>query len=275
MKIDDHRLLDDAGEAVPLDESPNTDDESLEPRYLVMHYTASPSAKAAVHWLTNPEANASAHLLVGRDGGITQLVPFDRVAWHAGRSSWEGLEGLNRHSIGIELDNAGRLERKGGAWQAWFGESYSDEEVMEAVHKHETAASGWHVFTPEQIEAALNAALSIVRAYDLLDVVGHDDISPGRKTDPGPAFPLGSFRARIRGRSEDRPDLFETTVNLNIRTGPGTRNEKLGVSPLPTGTRVEILGTDGTWRFVDVAGEVGGEHDVQGWVHGGYLRRAG
>lgn len=274
MMIENHRLHDDAGAAVPFDESPNRSDGQLEPRYLVMHYTASSSTDAAVRWLTDPEASASAHLLVGRDGTVTQLLPFDRVAWHAGRSSWEGLSGLNRHSIGIELDNAGRLERKGGAWQAWFGERYPDEEVMEAVHKHETTPSGWHVFPAEQIAAALEAALSIVRTYDLLDVIGHDDIAPGRKSDPGPAFPLSSFQARIRGRSEERADLFETTANLNIRVGPGTGNRPLGVSPLPKGTRVEILGIEARWRFVEVEGEVGGQNDVQGWVHGGYLRRA-
>lgn len=274
MKIKNHRLHDSQGKALPFEKSPNVSSGTLEPRYLVMHYTAGSSARESIDWLVNKAARASAHLVVDRNGEITQLVPFNRVAWHAGPSSWEGLVGLNRHSIGIELDNAGRLERKGNGWQAWFGKTYPDKEVMEAVHKHEEEPAGWHVYPTEQLEAALEAALTIVRKYDLLDVVGHEDISPGRKTDPGPAFPMGSFRARIYGREDDRPSFFETSTALNIRKGPGTGHEKLAAGPLPQGTRVLILDQEGSWRFVDVEGEVGGENDVQGWVHGGFLRRA-
>ena len=71
-----------------------------------MHYTAGASAESSIDWLTNPDARASAHVLIARDGGITQLVPFDRRAWHAGRSRWKDRTGLNGWSFGIELDNA-------------------------------------------------------------------------------------------------------------------------------------------------------------------------
>ncbi len=272
MHVSEHQLLLDDGEPAPFTESPNIGG-ALDPRYLVMHYTAAPGAEASVNWLTNERARASAHLVVGRDGTVTQLVPFERVAWHAGVSRWEGIEGLNAHSIGIELDNAGKLERKGRKWCAWFGATFPPEEVMEAVHKHEEQMCGWHVYPPAQIEAALEAATAIVREYDLDDIVGHDDIAPGRKTDPGPAFPMANFRSRIFGRDADRAPRFETTTHLNIRGGPGTMHEKLDAAPLPPGTRLEVLQEDGRWRLVDVEGEVGGERDVQGWVHGGYLRR--
>lgn len=272
MDIVDHRLVTDDGDPVEFQESPNMGGE-VTPRYLVMHYTAASDASASVSWLTDERARASAHLVVGRDGDITQLVPFDRVAWHAGVSRWEGIEGLNTHSIGIELSNAGRLEQKGQEWCAWFGAVFPAEDVMHAVHRHEDEACGWHLYPATQIQAALDAATAIVRAYDLDDVVGHDDIAPGRKTDPGPAFPMGSFRARIMGRADDRAPRFETTTYLNIRRGPDTAHERLEAAPLPPDTRVEVLREDGRWRLVDVEDEVGGESDVQGWVHGGYLRR--
>jgi len=272
MKVVDHRLVADDGEAVPFQESPNVGG-AVVPRYLVMHYTAGSGADASVRWLLQERSRASAHLVVGREGGITQLVPFDRVAWHAGVSRWEGIEGLNTHSLGIELSNAGRLEQKGQKWCAWFGTPFPPEEVMEATHRHEDHPCGWHVFPPAQIEAALEAAIALVEAYGIEDVVGHDDIAPGRKADPGPAFPMGSFRARILGRDADRAPRYETTTHLNIRRGPGTGHDRLEVAPLPPGTRVEILREDGRWRLVDVEDEVGGESDVQGWVHGGYLRR--
>lgn len=272
MKVVRHRLRTDEGEPFPFVRTPNTGGE-MEPRYLVIHFTAGRSADESVRWLTDPRAKASAHLVIGRDGGITQLVPFNRVAWHAGVSKWEGLVGLNRHSIGIELDNAGRLEQKGQAWCAWFGNAYPDDEVMEAVHRHETRSCGWHVFTPEQLEATLEASAALVARYGLIDVVGHEDISRGRKCDPGPAFPLLNLRSRLFGRSEDETPLFETTTALNIRRGPGTEHERLEASPLPGGTPLEILGEEGSWRLVNVAEEVGGAVDVQGWVHGGFIRR--
>jgi N-acetylmuramoyl-L-alanine amidase len=273
MQIKRHRLhLPDGAEAA-FESSPNTGGR-LTPRYLVMHYTAGGSADQSISWLTNPRARASAHVVVGRDGTVTQLVAFNTVAWHAGRSRWDGLVGMNHHSIGIELDNAGRLTRQGGVWRAWFGAVIPDDEVMEATHPHEEAPAGWQIYPREQIEASLDLARELVEKYDLIDVVGHEDISPYRKTDPGPAFPMGSFRARLFGREHDAPAIFATTTNLNIRVGPGTEHARLSVSPLPRGTRVEVLQARGRWRFVDTEGEVGGEADVQGWVHGGYLERA-
>lgn len=271
VKISRHRLRTDSS-LLSFHASPNVGDR-LDPSYLVIHYTAAPSAEHSVSWLCNPVAKASAHVVIGRDGSVTQLVPFDRVAWHAGVSSWDGLTGLNRHAIGIELDNAGRLTRKGGRWTAWFGATYPDDQVMEAVHKHETAPAGWHVYTPEQIEAALATATAILEKYDILDVLGHEDISPGRKTDPGPAFPMESFRARLLGRDQDEPTQLEAKTALNIREGPGTGFPKLPASPLPQRTRVVVLGEHGRWRLVEVVGKIGGDGDVQGWVHGDFLRR--
>lgn len=112
MKVTSHLLYFDDGKQVPFVESPNVDS-GLQPEYIVMHYTAGPTAKAAVNTLTNKSAKVSAHLVIGRDGSIFQLVPFNKVAWHAGVSSWEGRTSLNMYSIGIELDNNGRLTRKG------------------------------------------------------------------------------------------------------------------------------------------------------------------
>jgi len=272
MKIKNHRLYTTDGEQVPYESSPNRGGE-LTPRYLVLHYTAGRSARQSINWLTSPHARASAHLVIGRDGQITQLVPFNREAWHAGRSEWNGLEGMNHHSIGIELDNAGKLELTSAGWRAWFGEIYPDEEVLEAVHKHGTEPAGWHVFPEEQLAAAIRAAIAIVEKYDLLDVVGHDDISPGRKADPGPAFPMGSFRSMVMGRREDLPPRYATTANLNIRIGPGVDYPTLPFSPLRKGAEVEILYTDNLWKYVDVLEEMEGQGcGLRGWVSGRYLR---
>jgi len=272
MKIVNHRLFQDDEEPYPFVHSPHSGGEVVH-EYLVMHYTAGQSAEGAVSWLTNPASKAAAHLVIGRDGSITQLVPFDTIAWHAGRSAWEDRVGLNRYSLGIELDNAGRLTRHGNRWRAWFGSEYRDSEVIEAVHKHETDPYGWHIYTPEQIEVALEVGSLLVTHYNLRDVVGHDDIAPRRKSDPGPAFPMHSFRARLLGRQEDKEIPYETTTHLNIRTGPGTQHPTIPGSPLPPGSRVEILDRQGSWALVDVLDVVNDIMDMQGWVHTRYLKR--
>jgi N-acetylmuramoyl-L-alanine amidase len=221
----------------------------------------------------NGDKSVSAHLVIGRDGSITQLVAFDRVAWHAGISRWGNLTGLNQFSLGIELDNAGKLERQGGRWRAWFGQQYDDSEVLEAVHKNGGGPAGWHLYPPKQIEATLEVGQLLVNHYHLLDVLGHDDISPGRKVDPGPAFPMASFRSRLFGRKLDEAPRYETTANLNIRSGPGTEFPTLPGSPLPEGTQVEALDQQDIWWQVDVLDVVNDVMDIQGWVHSRFLKR--
>lgn len=271
MKIVRHRLHHDDGTSYPYRESPNRGGK-LDHRFLVIHYTAGGSVDGSIRTLTDAASSASAHLVIGRDGSITQLVPFDRVAWHAGRSEWAGLSGLNQYAIGIELDNAGRLMRTGTKWHAWFGREYDSNDVVEATHKNETSPTGWHLYPSAQIEATHLVAQLLVRRYKLRDVVGHDDIAPYRKCDPGPAFQLESFRSSVLGRADEAPDVYETTGAVNIRSGPGSDHGKLEGSPMPKGTRVEVKGCHGSWRFVDVLDHPDGLMDLEGWVHGGYIR---
>jgi N-acetylmuramoyl-L-alanine amidase len=272
MLIKRHLLFTDDGVQVPLRRSPNQS-AAIKPRYLVMHYTAGASAESSISWLTNPNARASAHLVIGRDGSITQLVAFDRKAWHAGISQWRGLSGLNSHSIGIELDNVGVLTGGPGAWRTSFRRPIPDDEVVVAAHPNGGPERGWHDYTEAQLEAALAASLAIVGHYKLDDVLGHEDIAPGRKQDPGPAFPLESIRAAVLGRAEDVEPVYACTANLNIRTGPGTGNPTLPEAPLPTGTRLTVAARQGEWCDVVVL-DADGHPTATGWVHGRYIRRA-
>ncbi len=269
MKIKNHRLHLDNDQPVAFDRSPNQSG-VLKARYLVMHYTAGSSAESSIRHLIKKEAKASAHLVIGRDGAITQLVAFNRVAWHAGRSRWHSLVGLNKHSIGIELDNAGVLENRAGQWRAWFGRAYPDNEVTVATHKFESVERGWHTYTEEQLAASLEAAEVIVNHYHLTDVLGHDDIAPERKTDPGPAFPMESVRGILLGRADDDFELFETTTVLNIREGPGGQFAKLDGSPLAKATRLRSEVRDGSWHHVEVLDQ-NGDPVMTGWVHGNFI----
>lgn len=244
MKIRDHCLVHEDGTPVHFERSPNQGG-PLTPEYLVLHYTAGGSLEGTVAWFKNRHAKASAHLVIGRDGSVVQMVRFDRVAWHSGTSTWDGKRGLNAYSLGIELDNAGRLERVGGRWVSAFSKrSYPEEEVLVANHKHDrpgTPASGWHAYTEAQIERTLMVAQLLIERYRLKEVLGHEDIAPGRKTDPGPAFPMASFRSRLFGRRENAPLRYVTRTAVNLRSGPGSQHPALPGSPLAPGTQLVVV----------------------------------
>lgn len=201
MKISNHLLVGEDGEAVSFVKSPNYSAD-ISPIYLIMHYTAGTTAEGAVSWFQNPDAKASAHLVIDRNGAIIQMVPFNRRAWHAGKSKWGNLDGMNQYSIGIELVNAGKLRKKSsGEWINWSNKVIPDEDVTLATHKGELSEAGWHEYTEAQIETAAKVGTLLHSAYNFTDILGHDDVSPGRKVDPGPLFPLDSFRSKVLGRA--------------------------------------------------------------------------
>lgn len=276
MKVREHRLYLDDGTAVPFQKSPHQS-ARLIPEYLIMHYTAGASAESSVAWFLNPAAKASAHLVIGRSGQIIQVVALNRRAWHAGESRWGNRVGLNAWSIGIELDNAGELVRHPDGWRTKWGRPVNSADVIEAAHKNGGPITGWHTYTHEQLEIAQLVAALLMSHYELKDLIGHEDIAPGRKTDPGPAFPLSSFRAAAIGRGDDaapQVDKYLTTTELNIRIGPGSQFDKLPISPLAKGTSLLRRSTQGIWMEVRVMKPVDGDADIEGWVHSDFVRAA-
>lgn len=197
MRIINDFLYNDAGEQVSYIASPNKNGAYV-PQYLLMHDTEVTDAASTIDWFSNPESEVSAHLLIGRNGTITQFVPFDQMAWHAGRSSWNGLSSLNRYSIGIELVNAGRLTRVGNNWICTLSRKViPTAQVLLATHQNESVQSAWQTYSSTQLNTALAVGRLLANHYRLQDVMGHDEVSPGRKSDPGPAFPMDSFRSGI------------------------------------------------------------------------------
>lgn len=177
----------------------------IKPKYLIVHYTAGRSFERSLSTLTKrrSKGNVSAHLLIGRDGRVSQLVPFNREAYHAGKSQWGNLQSLNKHSIGIELENFGKLsQRRDGTWVTYFNQEVPDSEVLVAKHKFGTKECGWHMYTAAQLETLEDVAELLFDRYDLEDVLGHDDIAPNRKQDPGPAFPMNNLKSLVSGRSD-------------------------------------------------------------------------
>lgn len=140
--------------------SPNHDERALPVTMAVIHYTEMESAAAALERLSDPAAKVSAHYLISRDGEVTRLVPEERRAWHAGLSYWRGIRDVNSASIGIELDHPG--------------------------HKY-----GYGPFPDAQFEALVPLLARMVKAHAIprANVVGHSDVAPARKIDPGELFP--------------------------------------------------------------------------------------
>jgi N-acetylmuramoyl-L-alanine amidase len=127
---------------------------------LVLHYTGMQSAQAALDRLCDSQAKVSAHYLIDEDGTIHALVPESQRAWHAGLSYWRGETDINSRSIGIELVNPG----------------------------HEF---GYRAFPEDQIAALIRLCAGILSRHSIppWNVIGHSDVAPARKQDPGELFP--------------------------------------------------------------------------------------
>lgn len=272
MKIKNHLLFDNADKQVRYVPTPNRGDKYT-PKFLVIHYTAATTASSAISWLTNKVAQASAHLVIGRDGAVTQLAPFNIITWHAGKSQWGGLVGLNKFAIGIELVNAGRLSKIGERYICPVDKQFiKEDDIIIARHKNESTDSAWQEYTDKQVEVALEISALLVSTYHLEDVLGHEDISPLRKSDPGPAFAMKSFRGRAMGRKDETQDEYVTTSAVNIRSGASTTASLL-TDALPANTHVTVLQTEGNWSFVEVMETVHGIMDLEGWVFSKFLAR--
>lgn len=244
---------------------------SGQPDTIIIHYTAGSSAESSAKYLSKADVAASAHLVLGRKGEIFQLVPFNTVAWHAGRSSHEGRSGFNNFSIGIEIDNAGVLEKAGEEYKAWFGTNYPASEVIQAQHRNEDFLRYWQTFTEKQIETIEELCNCLIKKYpNISQILGHEEISVGRKKDPGPAFPLDTIRARI---FQDRDSIesvygnmpgFVEADSLNIREAANAKSKKVH-SPLLKGTEVLILQKKRGWYRVKTKVE------IEGWVSAKYV----
>ena len=278
MKINNHRLVSEKESEQILQEKTNNKGGLITPNFIVIHFTAGRSAESSIEWFKNDKIEASkrssAHLVIDREGKIYQLIDFNQKAWHAGRSRWAENVGFNDFSIGIELDNPGRLKKEGDKYIAWFGKEYPKEGVIEAVHKHEDYASYWLTYTEKQIDACLNVCKNLMQKYpSIKDILGHDDISPIRKNDPGPLFPMENFRAKLLGRQDDTGDIFKVTANnVNLRRGAGTEFEI--IRQLSKDTEVEFIKSNKGWFYVFIAEKPKeGEDVLYGWIHNSLLKK--
>ena len=129
-------------------------------KFIIIHYTGMQSTIESIKRLKNPNTKVSCHYLIDKKGSIIQMVPDKFIAWHAGKSKWGKEKNLNKSSIGIELQNKG--------------------------HQH-----GYENFTTKQIKNLINLCNKLKKNYSIKkeNFLGHSDIAPLRKVDPGEKFP--------------------------------------------------------------------------------------
>ena len=167
---------------------------------VVIHDTVSPSVESSINWLSKQESRASYHYIVERDGAVHRLVSTKFKAWHAGRSSLAGRKGVNNFSIGIALVNPGAVTMDGKT--AW-GETIERHRLKYVADKLHGMNHLWLPYTEEQIAMTRELIHRLATVYPIKHVVGHYEISPGRKVDPNPLFPLDNFKRMLDNLAED------------------------------------------------------------------------
>jgi N-acetylmuramoyl-L-alanine amidase len=160
--------------------SPNFDERALPVSMIVLHYTGMPDADGAIARLCSPEARVSSHYVIKEDGEVLRLVDEEARAWHAGKSYWRGITDINSASVGIEIVNPG----------------------------HEF---GYRLFPDEQIAALIPLVADIKARHGIGrgNIVGHSDIAPTRKEDPGELFPWGALANRRLALPSPTRDLMD------------------------------------------------------------------
>lgn len=180
---------------------------------LVLHYTGMETGHAALARMCDPAARVSAHYMIEEDGRVFRLVPEERRAWHAGVSFWRGQRDINARSIGIELVNPG----------------------------HEF---GYRDFPKAQMNALARLAHTILARHPIpaRNVVGHSDVAPARKTDPGERFAwralaragIGLWPGAASRRKAARPPGGRDKIKENIAAAQA-RLERYGYDQIVTG----------------------------------------
>ena len=129
-------------------------------KMVVFHYTGMQSEVASIKRLCNPNSKVSCHYLINESGKIIRIVPEELISWHAGKSQWKNFKSINKFSIGIELVNPGH-------------------------------SFGYRQFTKKQIKTLIELSKKLIKKYKIerTNIVGHSDIAPLRKKDPGEKFP--------------------------------------------------------------------------------------
>ena len=157
-------------------------------KFIIFHYTGMKSESDALKKLTDIQSEVSSHYLIKNNGEVVKMVPDLYIAWHAGKSSWKSYKSLNQSSIGIEITNPG--------------------------HEH-----GYKKFKQKQISSLLKLTKSLIKRYNILpkNILGHSDIAPQRKKDPGEKFPWEYLSKKNIGAWHTLKDKQELIKNRKLK----------------------------------------------------------
>ncbi len=159
-------------------------------KFIIIHYTGMHNESSALNRLCNTKSKVSAHYFIKKNGSVLSLVPPIYEAWHAGKSSWKNFKSLNRYSIGIEIQNSGH------------------------ENKYEN-------FSQKQITSTKKLLKYLIKKYkiNLNNVLGHSDIAPDRKKDPGEKFPwkvLARSKLSLWHNLDEKKLLQKRLIPLNL-----------------------------------------------------------
>jgi N-acetyl-anhydromuramyl-L-alanine amidase AmpD len=221
------------------------------PWAIVLHYTAGYTEPQTHSVLKN--RGISVHFCVERDGKLVRYLEDENRGWHAGSSSWCGYSGMNHHAFGVEMVNFGwgdgefdgssprYVYRNKGTPEVMQSdkEFYRDERYksskgklvttrvvtaqdMDKFPDHRKAWSNklWAEYPDQQVEAVAWQVWNWMKEYNILpeNVIGHEHVSPTRKTDPGPAFPWNQLEIYLRARMvKEKPALLDVNFNRKLR----------------------------------------------------------
>lgn len=281
MKIIKNLLVAEQGDQVPVDTSKANEyiDNKMDrdsgilknPDIIVLHYTGSNKLKADIQTLFYSKKQVSVQFVIDLDGTIHQLMPVNKIAWHAGESRLGNRTWLNKYSIGIEIVNAGFLtEKSDGSFTTWYGDPVKKEDAVLLKHKNESKEKYWHTYTKNQIDSVKELCEILCDEFNIGYIVGHDEISPGRKQDPGPAFPIEKIKSLLLDNrkeatspaSQQKDFGVVKADKLNIRQEGNVQAAKVA-KPITKDQKVEIIEEKDGWYKV--------ETKIQGWVKSDYI----
>ena len=170
--------------------SPNFNKRKKSIKIIIIHYTGMQSERESIIRLCNPKSKVSSHFLINQNGKVYRLVKDNEIAWHAGKSCWGKYKNLNKNSIGIELVNKG--------------------------HKF-----GYTNFSKKQLSSLIKICRSLIKRYKIKkrNVVGHSDVAPLRKIDPGEKFPWKQLAKKNIGIWHGfKPDLLRKLRRIKVLT---------------------------------------------------------
>lgn len=204
--------------------SPNFNERPSAIDAIIIHYTDMVSAEAALAWLINPSSQVSAHYLIDEEGKICQMVDEEHRAWHAGESYWQGRGNLNDCSIGIELANPG--------------------------HSH-----GYTPFPEAQIASLIELCLDIKERWNIPSyrILGHSDIAPQRKQDPGHLFPWKQLATEGLGMWPSSEQVFNRHCEPSKKASQSRKPQKDWIATAPSGPRND----DDAGKLMEVLSQLG------------------